>query len=282
MNNKINILLSFLLAILLSCGTKEDPSTFLREIQFVVPDAAYEIGVSGGLECEETGSLTGIGNVKVDLYESFEDLVLRQNVISTEISDENGFISLEYAINNNSGATPGANSELWAIASVGDLSSIRASEVQSSGSFNGFNYLNLSGINSFECSIDQVVPLSLFPSRLNITILDSEGNLFDEHATVKIYPTEETYANDTSPEEWPESDRIDLGGITPGSGDFLFTKTSSTGQVFYSNLAPKVFWFRVEGIDGSYNNDGGKIKLDQPLLSSEVTTSITVSLSKTD
>ena len=270
-----------IIPILFGCSTDEGSTLVTQHVQFVVPDNQYAVASENGINCSEIAVLSGISEVTVETYNNLGDLLAGLNVVSSSVSDENGFVDLDYLVESN-----GTSPSIWAIAYKDELSSVRYSS-QAGQPDVGYNFLNLTNVNpdTDDCPLDIVMPLSLNPSSLSIQILNPDGRPFSGETTVEVYPSEETYLNDTEPEMWPEDLKTDLGGVIPGTGDFLFLRNTTTGLVFYDNLAPSIFWFRIRGsIDSNgtivnYRNVA-TYRLDEPLSSNpNVTTSIAVTLS---
>lgn len=222
----------------------EDERAYSYRLKIISPEGEEEFSYFGT-----------ISEAKVLFYSSEQDFLDKNNPVREMISDASGVV--EFPLN-------GPDPEYWVYVEKGDLNNKKYGTVESgvyeqTRSSTGYLYETI---------------LAKTPTKLQIQVL-SVGKPV-ENATVQLYLSEDSYSNNITPET--ESEEMNHSYKDPEVEYFLQT-TDENGVVYFDNLEPRQYWFRVLSEDNEKGNAAGKIKLEEPLPDNEdITTSITVGI----
>jgi hypothetical protein len=233
------------------------------------------------------------GGAKVYLYGKEEDYLLRANPLHEGETDENGFFYREFA----------EPDTFWIHVEKGPLSSNRQIK----------NKLACPGEDSHVVSTNEVplnpkewhnflregkegngswffATLTPNPTQLQLKVYHNGQPV--KGAKTTLYFSEEAYLQDIP--AWQELEELKSSyGIFPpelieeykriiGFEDVcllrtFMARTDAAGEVYFDNLEPRQYWFRIE--KEGMSNEGGLIKLDEALPDNpDITTSITVGI----
>lgn len=227
----------------IGCSEDEPNTTHTYDIRIFKYNEAYDSLYGSGINSEEVGSLEPMEGVTVKFYKDEADFLADQNPYSEHVSDADGFIQFE-----KENIAP----DYYVRAEVGEFNNFRT-------------VTQLSAISYLQCvsTCDGygVFPLTLSPSKLRLKVLNSSGQPVPS-ASVKIYPTEEDYLNDTHIDDWLPL-QYEMGSSRYTEHEDFFGQTDDNGEITFPALAPKVFWFRVTSTQG--NNDNGINHLPEAL-----------------
>jgi hypothetical protein len=203
-------------------------------------------------------------NVAVKIYRTREDYLLGQNVILDGLTNEEGLFAFEYD----------SAGSLWFSAQLDTLSNLReAIGERSVGSkdnnqlINRFNGVTVSNGKAY-------ATLTNTPTRLQLSV--SHQGQPVEGATVQLYFTEQTYQDSLAAQEDFERLRPTYGYPTddPTTSDNIpsfinhvdenfFQTTNEAGEVFFDNLEPRNYWFRVT--KDTLSNEGTVVRTREAL-----------------
>ncbi len=184
-------------------------------------------------------------DVTIKIYRSHEDYVLDRNVILKGLTDEQGLFAFDYD----------SAGSLWFSAYLDTLSNLREAREQQPGDrdenqlINSFNGVSVTDGKGYATLTNTPTSLQLSVSHLGQPV---------EGATVQLYFTEQTYQDSLAAQEDFEHLRPTYGYPTddPTTSDnvssfinrvdetFLQT-TDEEGIVFFDNLEPRNYWFRI-------------------------------------
>lgn len=244
MKSSINLLTTVLLLVtIMGCSEDEPSTTSSYDIRIFKYNKAYDSLFLSGITDEEAGSLEPMSGVIVKFYRDEADFLADQNPYSEHVSDADGFIQFE---------REKTGPDYYVRAEVGEFNNFRTAT-------------QLSSISDLECISEcdryKVFPLTLSPSKLRLKVLNSSGQPVSS-ASVKLYVSEEDYINDTHIDDWLPL-QYEMGYSLYADHEDFFGQTDDNGEITFSALAPKVFWFRVTSTQG--NNDNGLNHLPEPL-----------------
>lgn len=285
-----HILLAFGLLFTAGCEKEEiEEEIYPLQVFATGPGNGRE---SWGAEYYKDGEITNLmSNAKVYLYGSEEDYLLQQNPLHEGLTDEKGMFYKEFN-------EPYA---FWVYVEKGKLNNNRYAFISSqniSGCNNrNHNYaakdkkiykeeqLPMSKGETFMMGSASLFPvLSPDPAKLSLTIFHNGEPI--EGAKVTLYLSKGAYEQGLPAyfeiEELKTSYGIyDLASLKSDLHPCLektFVQTSDgEGQVFFQNLEPRQYWFKVEK-EGK-TNAGGMIDTAKPLSEDpNITTSLTVGI----
>ncbi len=242
------------------------------------------------------GETQPISGANIYLYGSQEAYLLREAPLYEGESDENGLYYLELT----------EPDTFWVYVEKGQLNNQRYARYDgiknSCGSrFNSVNYLAVTKSDKSyleEWRNNEIVNgennvfavLTPNPTQLQFTVYHN-GQVV-EGAKTTLYFSEEAYNQDIP--AWQEIEELkpSYGIFTPeliaeyknlGSINnicilnSLVRNTDSSGEVYFDNLEPRQYWFRIE--KEGLSNEGGTFKLDEALPGNpDINTSITVGI----
>lgn len=250
-NNFTSKVLVLLLAtaMIISCNDEGPSPTYVQKLRIFQFDEAFNNAWYEGISCNEVKNLQPMNGVKVKFYENKIDYLSDQNVLFEEVTDNEGYIEYEQKR---------SFVDYYFRAEAGDYNNFRTDFTASS-----IGDLQPDGFEPDDntCKSYPYISLTLSPSKLSLKVINTAGQPVSG-AQVTVYPTEQDYLEEN--DRWIGGQH-DMGGYNlNNSWDVKYSgETNSEGLITFTNLAPRIFWFRVESNEGS--NDNGYNHLIEPL-----------------
>ena len=195
---------------------------------------------NGGSELNEPKA-----DVTIKIYRSREDYVLDRNVILKGLTDEKGLFAFDYD----------SAGSLWFSAHLDTLSNLREARKQQPGDrdenqlINSFNGVSVTDGKEY-------ATLTTIPTRLQLSV--SHQGQPVAGAKVQLYFTEQTYQDSLVAQEDFERLRPTYGYFVDEEGttgeeryfvdqnkEHFLQTTNEAGEVYFDNLEPRNYWFRI-------------------------------------
>lgn len=163
-----------------------------------------------------------VQDATVYFFSSESDYLLDVNPVKQSSTDGQGQVSVEND----------QETAYWVRVEKGNLNSLRSKKNKTSSTItmDGVPYYNLE------------TTLSTTPTKLQLNVKNA-GNAV-EGATVQLYYSEDDYTNNITPYNRQTTEVRDTYGSTIPVYPFAGT-TSADGSVFFDNLEPRQYWFKI-------------------------------------
>ncbi len=198
-----------------------------------------------------------VKDVTVKIYLAKEDYVSAQNVFTEGLTDAEGKFSFEYD----------SIGSLWFAAHKDTLSNLRGvSKYGGSPEHNEIVIVEQSskGYNNYN---GVFATLTNIPTKLSLSVSHLGEPI--EGATVQLYFTEQTYRDSLAAQEdfehlrptygYPRAEASDPeGSFTYYAKEHFLQTTDKEGEVFFDNLEPRNYWFRIT--KDTLSNEGTTIR----------------------
>lgn len=235
------------------------------------------------------------GEAKVSLYENEEDYILSTNPVHEGETDENGYFYKEFS----------QPDTFWVDVEKGELSMNRimryyernwdCSDKSTNMIIPNKVHLNVEGelekLREGKEGRGSWLFATLTPNPTQLQIKVYHNGQPVNGARVDLYFSEEAYNQDFR--AWQEIEELKKSYGTFTEEEIEYYKSSSrtvpcllknftaltdaAGEVYFDNLEPRQYWFRIE--KEGLSNEGGTFKLDEALSDNpDITTSITVGI----
>ena len=216
-------------------------------------------------------------DVVVKIYRTREDYILDQNVILEGLTNEEGLFTFEYD----------SAGSLWFSAHKDTLSNLREARSKKSRSQDSNQLVNhFNGVSVTHGK--EYTALTNTPTKLSLSV--SHRGQPVAGAQVQLYFTEQAYQDSLMAQEDFEQLRPTYGYFVDEEGtsgeeeyfvsevkDSFLQTTDETGEVYFDNLEPRNYWFRIT--KDTLSNQGTTVRTLRALpRDAEITTTMTVGI----
>ncbi len=254
--------------------------TACEEEEQAPPPRTYPVNVYAGMpgvygNADSGGEvLHPISDVTIKIYQTPEDYLLDQNTIAEGLTDTEGKFTFEYD----------SIGSLWFSSHKDTLSNIRG--VTSNNEFGGVahNEILITGTNEFQNYGAVFATLTNLPTKLRLSVFH-EGQAV-EGAQVQLYFTEQAYQDSLAAQQDSVHLRPTYGyrrigasdsesAFTNRNKDYFLQTTDESGEVYFDNLEPRNYWFRIT--KDTLSNEGTVIRTREALpRNADITTQMEV------
>ena len=278
---KIKLLLICAALGLLFTACEEEEKSYSKVIY---SDEHIDVNVYAGLpgvygranEIDETVPHP-VAKTMIAIYKTKEDYLLNQNILTQGLTDEEGRFTFKYDSVGSLwfSAYKDTLSNLWGVSRYSNWPEHNEIVVPKQGST---GYSNFYGV---------FATMTNTPTRLQLSV--SHQGQPVEGATVQLYFTEQAYQDSLAAQEdfdhlrptygYPRAEDSDPeGSFTYYAEEHFLQTTDEAGEVFFDNLEPRNYWFRIT--KDTLSNEGTTVRTLRALpRDTEVNTVMTVGIS---
>ena len=217
-----------------------------------------------------------VAETMIAIYKTREDYLLNQNILTQGLTDQEGRFTFKYD----------SVGSLWFSAYKDTLSNLRG--ISRYGRWPEHNEIVFAeqGSTGFSNFHRVFATMTNSPTRLQLSV--SHQGQPVAGATVQLYFTEQTYQDSLAAQEdfdhlrptygYPRAEASDPeGSFTYYAEEHFLQTTNEAGEVFFDNLEPRSYWFRIT--KDTLSNEGTTIRTLRALpRDAEVNTSMTVGI----
>ena len=243
------------------------------------PSRIYQVNVYAGMPgiygyADGAGQFNHpVSGVTVKVYPSEQDYVADRNVLQEGLTDAQGKFSFEYD----------SIGSLWFRTYKDTLSNARG---VSDVSIVGHNEILITGTNKYQNYSGVYATLTNTPTKLRLLVY-REGRPVED-AQVQLYFTEQAYQDSLAAQEdfealkptygYPRAEASDPeGSFIYHNKDYFLQTTNEAGEVYFDNLEPRNYWFRIS--KDTLSNEGAIIRTREALpRNTETTTQMEVGI----
>ena len=198
-----------------------------------------------------------VAETMIAIYKTREDYLLNQNILTQGLTDQEGRFTFKYD----------SVGSLWFSAYKDTLSNLRG--ISRYGRWPEHNEIVFAeqGSTGFSNFHKVFATMTNAPTRLQLSV--SHQGQPVEGATVQLYFTEQTYQDSLAAQEdfdhlrptygYPRAEASDPeGSFTYYAEEHFLQTTNEAGEVFFDNLEPRSYWFRIT--KDTLSNEGTTIR----------------------
>ena len=259
--------------------------TACEEDEQAAPSRTYQVNVYAGMPgiygyADDSNNKTSLplADVTVKIYPTEKDYLLSQNEIVQGFTDEEGKFSFEYD----------SLGSLWFEAYKDTLSNQRGISRYTYDSAIDHNEIIIAGWESkeYENYHSVFATLTNTPTKLRLLVY-REGRPVED-AQVQLYFTEQAYQDSLAAQEdfellkptygYPRAEASDPeGSFIYHNKDYFLQTTNEAGEVYFDNLEPRNYWFRIT--KDTLSNEGMIVRTREALpRNAETTTQMEIGI----